>query len=102
MSFLLLQPSQSPNGLLERVEKPSKIIKSPHGHPISLKELVALNLTVEKSDKALLKEKEKEKEKGKQKEKEKEQEKEKEKGSDDDSFEAPEEKEEKEEREATR
>jgi nitric oxide synthase-interacting protein len=41
-------PSQSPEGVLERVEKPSKITRSPFGHPFSLKELVTLNLTEEK------------------------------------------------------
>lgn len=33
------------------MEKPSKITKSPFGFPISLKELLTLNLTEEKKDK---------------------------------------------------
>jgi len=40
-------PSQSPDGLLERVEKPSKLTKNPFGDLLSVKELVTLNLKYE-------------------------------------------------------
>lgn len=41
----------TPEGVEKRVEKPSKIVKSPFGHPVVLKELVTLQLTPEKDNK---------------------------------------------------